>query len=169
MSAQGELVAGSLIVFAPDAARAREVARADAYALGWAQVRIELEQMSGGPYPPVRGLVQYHWLARIKAVRRVSGDRLNAWEQAGRLSGRIKPGARVRTLVGGENWSGGTRHIMPSGSIGVVRRRVGRGPYLRVCFPQVPARTFVYSPDGLEIADPLGRSNDSGLIDPRGA
>jgi hypothetical protein len=148
----GEAVSGTLIVIAPDEPRARALARGDAYEHGWAQVRVTLTPMPWGgiPAPLTKGLPQSRWMAHLTGQKRVSAPS-NTW--AWSYATHVKAGARVRTRTSGENWAGGTRHTMPPGSVGVIIRRVGRGPHVRVAFPEVPGRTFIYSPDSLEFLD----------------
>lgn len=149
MNAQGEPVNKSILVFAPDERHARQMAQRWAYERGWIGVKISLESATGAPLPPVRGAAQSRWWANISGHMRVNAHEARAWVGAEER----KVGMRVRTRVPGENWAGGTRHIMPPLSVGGITRRVGRGPSLRVSFPALPGHTFVYSPSGLEDAD----------------
>lgn len=150
MNAQGEPVSGAIIVLAPDLKAARQAARSFAYEQGWVamQIAIELDPTSPVPAPLHNGLPIHHWRANIEARQRISASS-NSFAWPYESSRRLKAGLMVRTLASGENWAGGRRHTMPVGAIGVIRRRLGRGPNFRVAFDAAPGRTYVYSADAL--------------------
>ena len=142
----------SIIAIAPDEASARGLARTDAYRRGWIGTRItNLTQWAGGAVgQPVRGRPQFRYSVTIEAdASRVSPS----WAWSAGAGRDLRAGVRVRTTTDGENWTGGRRHVMPAGSVGTVVRRLAGGQVRRVSFADTPGRTFVYSPDALEIID----------------
>lgn len=128
-------------------AAAAAVARAKVYGLGWIGTHVSEIEVIAIPisFPPTPNKTIPGFRITIEAAeQRGYGQDL----MAATMSRRFPRGTAVRTRSVGYNFAGGARHAMPAGSAGVIKSRIGTN--LRVEFPDLPGRTFVYTPHDLE-------------------
>lgn len=121
--------------------------RANLRLMGWARTKLIVVLRTPSPTTPGYEEVTIVMEGRGSRTAEPEGERFTGMTQWQWLRRCLKRGMRVRTQTVGYNFAGGIRHIMPSGSIGLV---VGHdGATVKVRFEAVPGHTFAYAPRAL--------------------
>jgi hypothetical protein len=122
--------------------------------IGWARTKVLEVRRTPSPSTPGYEEVTIVIEARGSRTADLEPGQLNSqlnpaqWQW---LRQHLRPGVSVRTLAEGYNFAAGIRHVMPTGSIGVV---VGHhGAAVRVRFVSTGSHTFTYGPLALS---PIG-------------
>ena len=137
-------------IIAPSRERAVSAARREAYKRGWIGTHLASCEPSSVvlfPAPTGPNTTTPTWDIVLE-VGEQRGPNWNFQANALMRFRRIRAGVRVKTLAEGVNHAGGSRHVMPAGSIGVVHSRLGAG--VRVRFDEVPGHSFIYAAQHLE-------------------
>lgn len=116
--------------------------------LGWARTKLIVVHRTPSPTAPGYEIVTIVLEGRGQ-IGGTADERFLSATEWKRLRQQFKPGVRVRTRSVGYNFAAGIRHIMPSGSIGLVARH--QGVLVRVRFPDLSGRTFAYGTGALEL------------------